>query len=39
MDEQGNIYDLQGNFIGTTNEEGGDSQILEGLDEPEEDEP
>ena len=28
MDDDGNIYDLQGNFIGTTNEEEGEGSFL-----------
>lgn len=36
MDMEGNIYDLRGNFIGTTDGDGnnaGDSQVMGGDDE------
>ncbi len=44
MDMEGNIYDLRGNFIGTTDGDGtepngvGDSQIAGGQEEEEEEE-
>ncbi len=30
MDLEGNIYDLRGNFIGTTDENNGEEELVEG---------
>lgn len=38
MDEEGNIYDLQGNYVGTLNDDGEEEGLMRGDDAEEEEE-